>query len=107
SLSLYHSPGHRGTLAGNSKAKGWGWRTMRRNPGVYVRGRIRHADDATITLRGGHRGVVVGWLLALGEAEQDRLEAVVVEQGAAQDALVGRLDLFRQVEKHGVIAHAS
>ena len=28
-------------LAGNSKAKGWGWRTMRRNPGVYVKGRSR------------------------------------------------------------------
>jgi hypothetical protein len=42
-------------LAGNSKAKGWGWRTMRRNPGVYVRGRVRHADHATITLHGWHR----------------------------------------------------
>jgi hypothetical protein len=39
-------------LAGNPKAKGWGWR---RNPGVYVRGRIRHADHATITLHGWHR----------------------------------------------------
>lgn len=42
-------------LAGNSKAKGWRWRTMRRNPGVYVKGRIRHADHATITLHGWHR----------------------------------------------------
>jgi hypothetical protein len=42
-------------LAGNTKAKGWGWRTMRRNPGVYVKGRIRHADHATITLHGWHR----------------------------------------------------
>lgn len=42
-------------LAGNSKAKGWGWRTMRRNPGVYVKGRIRHADHKTITLHGWHR----------------------------------------------------
>ena len=42
-------------LAGNPKAKGWGWRTMQRNPGVYVRGRIRHADHATITLHGWHR----------------------------------------------------
>jgi hypothetical protein len=42
-------------LAGNPKAKGWGWRTMRRNPGVYVKGRIRHADHATITLHGWHR----------------------------------------------------
>jgi hypothetical protein len=42
-------------LAGSAKAKGWGWRTMRRNPGVYVKGRIRHADHATITLHGWHR----------------------------------------------------
>jgi hypothetical protein len=42
-------------LARNLKAKGWGWRIMRRNPGVYVRGRIRHADHATITLHGWHR----------------------------------------------------
>jgi hypothetical protein len=42
-------------LGGNPKAKGWGWRTMRRNPGVYVKGRIRHADHATITLQGWHR----------------------------------------------------
>src|SRR5438046_2466388 len=40
---------------GRLKAKGWGWRTMRRNPGVYVKGRIRHADHATITLNGWHR----------------------------------------------------
>lgn len=30
----------------------WTWRTMRRNPGVYVRGRVRHTDHATITLDG-------------------------------------------------------
>jgi hypothetical protein len=42
-------------VSGNSKAKGWGWRPMRRNPGVYVKGRIRHADHATITLHGWHR----------------------------------------------------
>ena len=46
---------HRSILAGNPKAKGWGWRTMQRNPGVYVRGRVRHADHATITLHGWHR----------------------------------------------------
>jgi hypothetical protein len=27
----------------------------RRNPGVYVKGRIRHADHATITLHGWHQ----------------------------------------------------
>src|SRR5207302_1300075 len=42
-------------VGGNPKAKGWGWRTMRRNPGVYVRGRVRHADHKTITLHGWHR----------------------------------------------------
>jgi hypothetical protein len=40
-----------------------------------------------------------GKLLTLGEAEQDRLQPVVAEQGAAQDALVGRLDFPRQIEK--------
>jgi hypothetical protein len=45
-------------LTGNPKAKGWGWQTMRRNPGVYVRGRIRHPDHRTITLHGWHRVVM-------------------------------------------------
>ncbi len=42
-------------LARDPRAKSWGWRAMRRNPGVYVRGRVRHADHATITLAGWHR----------------------------------------------------
>jgi hypothetical protein len=42
-------------LAGSPKAKNWGWRVMRRNAGVYVRGRIRHADHRTVTLHGWHR----------------------------------------------------
>lgn len=42
-------------LANNPRAKSWGWRPMRRNPGVYVKGRIRHADHATITLDGWHQ----------------------------------------------------
>jgi hypothetical protein len=41
-------------LAGNPAAKHWGWRTMRRNAEVYVRGTVRHSDHATITLRGWH-----------------------------------------------------
>jgi hypothetical protein len=45
---------YKGILAGSPKATGWGWRTMQRNPGVYVKGRIRHADHATITLHGWH-----------------------------------------------------
>ncbi|WP_171468849.1 hypothetical protein [Frigoriglobus tundricola] len=31
---------------------------MRRNPGVYVRGRVRHAGHATIILHGWHRVVM-------------------------------------------------
>jgi hypothetical protein len=42
-------------LAGHPKVKGWRWRTMQRNPGVYVKGRVRHPDHATITLHGWHR----------------------------------------------------
>ena len=47
---------------------------------------------------GGHRGRVFGKFLALAEAEDDHLEPVIVEQGAAQDALVGRLGFLRQIE---------
>ena len=43
---------------GNSKAKNWGWRMMRRNPGVYVRCRGHHADHATITLHEWHQVVM-------------------------------------------------
>src|SRR5262245_46455137 len=49
---------YRSILAGNPKAKGWGWRTMQRNPGVYVKGRVRHADHATIALHGWHQVVM-------------------------------------------------
>lgn len=46
---------YKAILAVNSKAKSWGWHTMRRDAGVFVKGRIRHADHATITLHGWHR----------------------------------------------------
>lgn len=49
---------YKSILEGSPKAKGWGWRTMQRNPGVYVRGRVRHTDHATITLHGWHRVVM-------------------------------------------------
>lgn len=39
----------------NPKATAWGWRTMRRNPAVYVRGRIRHADHKTVVLHDWHQ----------------------------------------------------
>lgn len=42
----------------NRKARNWGWRMMRRNPEVYVRGRIRHPDHKTIQLHGWHRVVM-------------------------------------------------
>ena len=32
----------------------WSWRVMKRNPKVYVRGRVRHSDHATIVLGGWH-----------------------------------------------------
>jgi hypothetical protein len=49
---------HQKIIARNPRARSWAWRTMRRNPGVYVKGRIRHADHATITLHGWHRVVM-------------------------------------------------
>lgn len=51
-------PEYRRILSRNKNAKSWPWTTMRRNPGVYVRGRIRHADHATITLHGWHQVVM-------------------------------------------------
>src|SRR5215469_6245500 len=32
----------------------WNWRVMRRNPKVYVRGRVRHPDHKTVVLNGWH-----------------------------------------------------
>ena len=32
----------------------WSWRVMRRNPRVYVRGRVRHPDHATVVLDDWH-----------------------------------------------------
>ena len=46
---------YRAILAENPRAKVFGWRVMRRNPIVYVRGRVRHADHKTITLHNWHR----------------------------------------------------
>jgi hypothetical protein len=36
-------------------AQSWGWRPMVRNPGVLVKGRIRHPDHQVITLHCWHR----------------------------------------------------
>jgi hypothetical protein len=35
--------------------KRWHWQVMRRNPKVYVRGRVRHLDHQTVTLFGWHQ----------------------------------------------------
>ena len=42
-------------LTADPRAKAWGWQSMRRNAGVYVRGRVRHADHKTIVLNVWHR----------------------------------------------------
>jgi len=48
-------PEYRAMLLNNPSASRWGWREMRRNPGVYVRGAVRHSDHATIMLSFWHR----------------------------------------------------
>lgn len=49
---------HHRLLSQNPKARNWGWTPMMRNPGVYARGRVRHADHATIMLHDWHRVVM-------------------------------------------------
>lgn len=49
---------YREVLRVNPKAVQWGWRIMSRNPGVYVRGTVRHSDHATITLPFWHRVIM-------------------------------------------------
>ena len=46
---------------------------------------------------GGHGGCMRGKLLAGGEAEDHYFQAVVVVEGAAEDAVFGNLDLSVQV----------
>jgi hypothetical protein len=46
---------YRQLVQSNPKAACWGWRVMRRNPGVYARGTVRHSDHATIMLPFWHR----------------------------------------------------
>ena len=40
-------------LSGGERSR-WSWRVMRRNPKVYVRGRVRHRDHKTVVLDGWH-----------------------------------------------------
>jgi hypothetical protein len=42
-------------IARKPSAKNWVWQTMVRNAGVYVQGRISHADHKTIMLHGWHQ----------------------------------------------------
>jgi hypothetical protein len=53
---LYRTGGE--LLRVNPNAVRWGWRVMRRNPGVYARGTVRHSDHDTITLSFWHRVVM-------------------------------------------------
>ena len=46
---------YRTLLKPNPDAAKWNWRTMARNPVVYVRGRVWHPDHATIRLDVWHR----------------------------------------------------
>jgi hypothetical protein len=46
---------YRTLLKANPAAAKWRWRTMARNPVVYVRGKVWHPDHATIRLDGWHR----------------------------------------------------
>jgi hypothetical protein len=41
---------YRKLLSSRPSADHWEWRIMRRNPGVHVRGTVRHSDHAPITL---------------------------------------------------------
>jgi hypothetical protein len=49
---------YRSILQRNPSAARWGWQVMRRNPGVYARGTVRHSDHATITLLFWHRVIM-------------------------------------------------
>ena len=46
---------YKSVLKANPNAARWGWRLMTRNPGVYARGAVSHADHATVTLTFWHR----------------------------------------------------
>ncbi len=46
---------YRRILAQNPAARSWSWQALRRNPLVFVWGRIRHADHKTIMLHDWHQ----------------------------------------------------
>jgi len=49
---------YRSILRRNPDAVRWGWQVMRRNPGVYARGAVRHSDHETITLPFWHKVIM-------------------------------------------------
>jgi hypothetical protein len=49
---------YRSILQRHPEAARWGWQVMRRNPGVYARGTVRHSDHETITLPFWHRVIM-------------------------------------------------
>ena len=50
--------GYKRLLESRPAAKSWAWQVMKRNPQVYVKGRISHPDHKTIVLPGWHRVVM-------------------------------------------------
>ncbi len=67
-VSRWHPDGvspdeHRKILDADPRAAAWGWRAMRRNARVYVRGRVRHSDHKTINL--------LVWHLVVMNTEKD------------------------------------
>ena len=64
--TVYVGPGHPAgvteavyrQLLTRPRASKSAWRAMRRNPALYARGHVRHADHATITLPGWHQVVM-------------------------------------------------
>src|SRR6266404_2090120 len=49
---------YKSLLQRTPSASRWGWQVMSRNPGVYARGAVRHADHETITLPFWHRVIM-------------------------------------------------
>jgi hypothetical protein len=49
---------HAQLLAENPKASRWNWQQFRRDPEVFVRGRVWHSDHKTVVLEGWHRVVM-------------------------------------------------
>jgi hypothetical protein len=49
---------YRSILRNHPDAARWSWQVMRRNPGVYARGAVRHSDHETITLPFWHRVIM-------------------------------------------------